>query len=277
MEGIDFDENAEIAVSGESRQTYQPDFPNILDGLRSPLQLQSDSQHDCHNLSPNQEPTEWRLNDTLGDEGLEGATETFPDLLQGQEYPNRIPNLDQNIDDPFPFSPFNDEFQSAPISSCPSIVHQWPPFHEADQTLNLAPEQNNGQPLALNPRVSHPMSGGISLPIRSIDTRTIDFKPLSVSKRPRRSSTNDGKKSVPLTRVGSNSQRGIRSGKIPPPQAEKIAQKRGNKSVCIGCKSARVTVSDPCKVPSRSFELTDSSALLVLSTQCHATIARERM
>ena len=54
---------------------------------------------------------------------------------------------------------------------------------------------------------------------------------------------NDSKKSVAMTRVSSGLRRGVRDGQLPHAKALEIAEKRENKSVCIACKSARVTVS----------------------------------
>ena len=74
--------------------------------------------------------------------------------------------------------------------------------------------------------------------------RSFPTKSTGGARRSRRISLNDSKKSVPLTRVTPGPKKGARAGQLPPAKAFGIAQKRVEKTVCISCKSRRVTVSD---------------------------------
>lgn len=237
MEGIDFDETAATVPNEEARRSDQSDCSNLLRGLRSPLQQERAPRYEGFAFGSSQEPTAWWLNDAVAVGSLEGITEPFPELLQTDL------KFDENVYNGVPFSASSDRFQDDLPSSYPPTSHHWPPYHGYEGSSSVAAEQIATQPCGSNLSPAPSVAGVAMLPALPIRNKSNKSKSLGVSRRSRRSSVNDGKKSVALTRVPSGLRRGVRDGQLPHAKALEIAQKRENKSVCIACKSARVKVS----------------------------------
>ena len=249
MEGIDCDETADIPLGEEAWQTYQPDLADILSGLKSPFQQRQNPQSGVDTFYTTEEQAKWPVSDTAAGGSLEGMTEPFPDLFQSENYSTQGPNHDHCITNSIPIPTSSDKFQGGLTSSYPPTNHHWPPNLESELPSTPDPSQTFGRPRGFTVSTAHPLVGETQRPTLPISNKSNKSKPPSVSRRSRKSSLNEGKKSVPLTRVGSGVRRGVRDGQLPHAKALEIAQKRESKIVCIVCKSARVTVCPQLGVP----------------------------
>ena len=243
IEGIDFDEAADTILGEDVRQTYQSNFDNLLNGLKSPIQQEQDLQIGDYGFNGSQDHVAWSMDDIAMGGSFEATTEPFPDLPQSNIGPVESTSHLSNATNAIPIPASNDRFRDL-TSSFPPSSHYPPPSDQLGLPSTLIPNQsvglNRGLEVSTGLQVIEQGQQSV-LPIRTKSNRS---KPGCSSRRSRGSSLNEGKKSIPLTRVGSGLKKGVRAGQLPPAKAMDIKQKRVNKTVCIFCKSKRVTVSD---------------------------------
>ena len=256
IEGIDSDEAADNVLDEDVLQPYQTDLASVLNGLKSPILPEQDPQLGEYCSYGSQDYANWSMDDTAMDGSIEGTKEAFPELMWSNEHPVEGLFSHSNATNATPIPTSSEMFSS----SFPPTNHPCASSRMSELPSTLVSDQTFGRPRGISvstaPQAIDP-SQPSALPIRSKSNKS---KSTGGARRSRRSSLNDSKKSVPLTRVTPGPKKGARAGQLPPAKAFGIAQKRVEKTVCISCKSRRVTVSDQ-EDYSHLQGLTQSSAI----------------
>ena len=254
FEDFDFDEVADTILGEDLPHPFQSDFDDLLNGLKSPTQQSHHLQHQFIFDSPQHNP-DWSLHNAT-DDNSRGAAELFPDFAQSNVDPVESNCQPLNARQAIPNALSNNGYSDIAFHSS-YVNHGVPPSDvpQVPSTLNHIEIGDCTYGLDVSTDLQVTGQGKRSaLPIR---TRSNRSKTGCTTRRSRASSLNENKQSTSLMRVGSGHKKGIRGGQLPLAKAKTIHQKRLAKTMCISCKSKRVTVrilQEQCL----SLPLTDS-------------------